>query len=81
VKRTDLAGWNIGVQKQSIMEANPDGPPGDTRPADGWVFVLTEVIPQTGDTITFAFGRDVRDTIVRELTGGIVLHGGDLPKL
>ena len=81
MKHTNLQGWNIQVQRQQIMAPNPDGAPTDLVPTEGWALVFTEMIPQTGDTIQFVFGREVRDAIVRELTGGIVLHGGELPKL
>lgn len=81
MKHLALVGWNIAVQKKQIAVADPDGPPGSVVPAEGWELVFTEVMPQTGNAITFAFGKDVRDVIVRELTGGIVLHGGELPKL
>lgn len=81
MKHQVLQGWNITVEKKQIMVPNPDGAPGDMVPGEGWELKFTEMMPQTGDTIRFAFGRDVRDHIVRELTGGIVLHGGELPKI
>lgn len=76
-----MNGWNVSVEKQVIHQQNPDGPPGQVEPVDGWVLVFDEVIPRTGNTLRFPFGKDVRDMIVRELTGGIVLHGGELPKI
>ena len=79
MKHTDLQGWNVQVEKKTIAVQDPDS--NGFVPGDGWELVFTEVFPQTGDTIRFAFGRDVRDTVVRELTGGIVLHGGELPRL
>lgn len=57
------------------------GENGQPVPADGWRMTLEEVIPPSGNKIIFDFGKGVRDYIVRELTGGIVLHGGDLPRL
>lgn len=44
-------------------------------------WVITYIDKQTGDTVRYAFGDEVRDYIVRELTGGVVLAGGNLPKL
>lgn len=79
MKHQTLQGWNITVTKTQIAVQDPDS--NGFVPGDGWELVFTEMFPQTGNTIRFAFGRDVRDTIVRELTGGIVLHGGELPKL
>lgn len=81
MRRVELQGWNVDVQRQQIQVADPDGPPGSMIPGEGWVLVFQEVVPQTGDTILFAFGKGVRDVIVNKLTGGIVLAGGDLPQL
>lgn len=81
MKHLNLQGWNAQVAKTTIAVQDPDSPPGTFVPGDGWEIVFTEVFPQTGDTVRFAFGREVRDMIVRELTGGIVLHGGEFPKL
>lgn len=35
----------------------------------------------TGDVIFIRFSKEVRDVIVRDLTGGIVLAGGELPNV
>lgn len=78
MKTVALNGWNVGVEKTKIKTA-PIG--SVSEEAEGWTLRFVEVMPPTGDQITFTFGRDVRDTIVRELTGGIVLHGGELPRL
>ena len=75
---TKLTGWNVHVEKETIKETSDNGVPKD---AEGWVLVFTEMIPPTHNEIRFDFGRQVRDHIVRELTGGIILHGGELPKL
>lgn len=71
MKHTNLQGWNIGVHKQ----------PGPAGQDDIWTLIFTETKPPTGDQIIFSMNREVRDHIVRELTGGIVLAGGELPKL
>lgn len=79
MKTVTLNGWNVGVEKAQIETA----PIGDAPPqtAEGWTLRFTEVLQPTGDQIAFTFGREVRDMLVRELTGGIVLHGGELPRL
>lgn len=35
----------------------------------------------TGNVIRYSFNRETRDELVRRLTGGVVLHGGELPNL
>jgi hypothetical protein len=75
---TELAGWNVHVEKRTIQQQGDNGAPVDV---EGWALVFTEMAPPTGNKIQYAFGREVRDFIVRGLTGGIVLHGGELPKL
>lgn len=62
-----LRGYNVAVQS------------GELRDGRRWIFTFAD--RHSGDTIRFAFDDDVRDYIVRELTGGIVLAGGDLPKV
>ena len=74
----ELQGWNVAVERIKIQEHADNGQPQD---AEGWVLVFTEAIPPTKGTVRFAFGKDVRDYMVRELTGGVVLHGGELPRL
>ena len=78
MRHEKLRGWNVGVMKTQITVQGENGLP---IPAEGWLLQLTEMAPPTGNTIEFEFGKDVRDYVVRELTGGIVLHGGDLPQL
>lgn len=79
MKHLGLQGWNISVEKTTIQE--PKGGNGQMADAPGWILVFTEVMPPSGDTIRFAMGREARDFVVREMTGGIVLHGGELPSI
>lgn len=46
---------------------------------DVWTLVLTD--RQSPHRIQVAFRRDARDELVRQLTGGVVLAGGELPKI
>ena len=78
MRHTELRGWNVGVERVKIVERGENG---DPKEAEGWALIFTEVIPGTGNTIIFKMGRDLRDAVVRELTGGIVLAGGELPKI
>jgi hypothetical protein len=52
---------------------------GEPRQVDVWTLVFTD--RQSGDQFRIAFREDTRDELVRQLTGGIVLAGGNLPKL
>lgn len=79
MKLTKLQGWSIAVERARISERAESN--GEPREVEGWALVFTEIAPATNDRIVFEFGRDVRDYIVRELTGGVVLAGGDLPRL
>lgn len=71
MKITRLRGWNVGVQKL-IGESGED---------DLWKMTFQERKPPTGDEIVFEMNRETRDALVRGLTDGIILAGGDLPKL
>ena len=70
MKITRLRGWQVRVQKEHIVGED-----------DLWVLVFTETFPPTGDELRYEMDRDTRDAVVRGLTDGIVLAGGDLPKV
>jgi len=72
-----LRGNSVRVSRGMLPVA--PGSNGEPQVAQRWV--LTYIDAQTGDTIRFAFDDEVRDYIVRELTGGVVLAGGNLPKV
>jgi len=74
-----LKGWNVSVLRIRVTEQAEGN--GEPHEVDGWALVFTEVLPPTGDQVIFEFGQGVRDFVVRELTGGIVLAGGDLPSV
>lgn len=76
-KHTNLVGWDIGARKAAkLVEAGENGEPATE---EMWQILLIE--RGTNDRITFEMNRVVRDELVRQLTGGIVLAGGDLPQL
>lgn len=70
MKITRLRGWNVSVQKHQMTGAD-----------DEWHLVFTEKYPPSGDQLIFEMNRATRDAVVRALTDGIVLAGGELPKL
>lgn len=70
MKITRLRGWGLGVEKKQVVGED-----------DEWVLVFTEKFPPTGDEIRFEMDRNTRDAVVKGLTDGIILAGGDLPKL
>lgn len=70
MKYERLRGWSIKIEKKHV--------PGED---DEWVIVFTETYPPTGNVITYEMNRETRDAVVRALTDGIVLAGGDLPRL
>jgi hypothetical protein len=65
-KRTHLTNQHIGVERPAGGE-------------DVWRIVLTD--RAYGDQLILDIGRDARDELVKMLTGGIVLAGGELPRL
>ena len=76
----ELFNHHIGVEMGEVPDPETSealgGAPA-TQPL--WYVVLTD--RDTGDVIRFALTRKGRDGLVRDLTGGIVLAGGELPKL
>ena len=73
----NLVGWHLGVSKGRELDEPTDGAAPEV--VDVWTLVLTDY--QSRDQIHIAFRRDTRDELVRQLTDGIVLAGGQLPKL
>jgi hypothetical protein len=71
----NLVGWQLAVAKSRELDESSEG----AEVVDVWTLVLTDY--QTRDQICIAFRRDTRDELVRQLTDGIVLSGGQLPKL
>lgn len=74
-QRIYLEGWNAGARKVSV----PVETDGEPQIEDRWELGFIEIA--TGNRIMFVMNREVRDELVRQLTGGIVLAGGDLPRL
>lgn len=66
---TELRNQQMAAEKQ----------PGQNGAGERFRLVFTD--RNTGDVIWVGFNKQVRDELVRQLTGGIVLAGGELPKV
>jgi hypothetical protein len=75
--RQELSGWNVGVKKDVKPVKGENGDPDGVE--EVWKMLLVE--RDTGNQIVFTLTREIRDFVVRELTGGVVLAGGDLPQV
>lgn len=69
----------VGYHIQAVKGQEPDTQDGEPTVVDTWTLILTDT--QSRDQIRIAFRRDARDELVRQLTGGIVLAGGELPRI
>lgn len=72
----NLVGFHIAAVKGHETDETS---PGELQTAEVWTLVFTDM--QTKDQIRIAFRREARDSLVRQLTGGVVLAGGDFPKV
>lgn len=72
-----LRGFDVQVARGDVPVA--PGENGEPQSESRWMLILLD--RQSQDTIRFTFDDRVRDYLVRELTGGVVLAGGNLPKL
>lgn len=71
-----LVGQHLAAEKGTDMRPGENG---DPEVFDMWTIVMTD--RGTGDQHRISFTRDTRDELIRQLTGGIVLAGGELPRL
>ena len=80
MKIMQLANQSIGVVKGTRLasEAEAAADP-QVEQIDTWELVFID--RDNGDQVRIAFEREVRDDIVRQLTGGIVLAGGEFPRI
>jgi hypothetical protein len=81
MKNIILYNQHIGVEKNQEVdqEATSLAGPGDPIMRDIWTLVFTD--KAYGDRIMISIGREARDDIVRGLTDGRVLAGGELPRI
>jgi len=80
-ERTILTGFHIAVEHEKQPVETQPGNGDSVEMIDIWTLVFTEMQPPTGDSYRISFQRDTRDQLVSLLTGGIVLAGGELPRL
>lgn len=79
-KVEELFNHHIGVEQMEVPD--PDKPeivPGTPTMQPYWYVILTD--RDTGNQIRMGLTKKGRDGLVRDLTGGIVLAGGELPTL
>jgi hypothetical protein len=78
-KAIALVNQHIGVERGSELDSEESEKSGAPVSVDTWTIVYTD--RTYGDSIRVTFRREARDALVRQLTGGVILAGGDLPKV
>ena len=75
-----LSNFHIQALKSQETDVVP-GENGDEalEVVEVWTLILTD--RQSPHRIQIAFRKEARDELVRQLTGGVVLSGGNLPKV
>jgi hypothetical protein len=73
--------WNnhVDVEKGRDIDREASQKNGQPVYVDAWTIVYTDRV--TGDQIRCRVQKETRDIIVKKLTGGIILAGGDLPSV
>lgn len=75
-----LVGFHMAAVKgQEVETKTGDNGQEETMVVETWTLIFTDV--QTQDQIRIGFRREARDELVRQLTGGVVLAGGELPRI
>lgn len=77
MKRIILTNTQIGVEQVKGLAPSKNG--GEPEAVDMWTLFLVD--RDTVERYDYTMTREVRDELVRQLTGGIVLAGGELPKI
>ena len=76
----DIRLYNQHIAATKEQELDPkSSTPDQPVVRDIWTLVFTD--KTYGDRILISFPRETRDELVNQLTSGIVLAGGELPKL
>lgn len=68
-----------GFHMQAVKSTEPEDDGDGVTTVDVWTLILSD--RHSGDQIRLSFRKDARDELVRQLTGGVVLAGGELPRL
>lgn len=70
----------VGFHIAAVKGQETDEPtPGELETVETWTLILTD--RQTQDQIQIAFRREARDELVRQLTSGVVLAGGEFSRI
>lgn len=78
-KSITLVNQHIAVERGSQLDNEASEENGSPVSVDTWTVVFTD--RTYGDQIRITFRREARDDVVRQLTGGVILAGGDLPSV
>jgi hypothetical protein len=78
-KAVTLINQHIGVERGSELDSEESEKNGAPVSVDIWTIVYTD--RTYGDSIRVTFRKEARDALVRQLTGGVILAGGDLPNV
>ena len=78
-KNIELSNQHIAVERGSELDDEASKKDGAPVLVDTWALVFTD--RTHGDRIRITFRREARDVLVRDLTGGVILAGGDLPSV
>jgi len=73
----DIRLFNQAIKAEQGEEQDPDSAPGTMR--DCWTIAFID--KTYGDRMMITFTRETRDDLVRQLTDGRVLNGGELPSI
>ena len=76
---TELRNQMIQAEKGQVV--GPPSPENGGKPQTVDVWKITCTDRAIGDQVWVIMDEALKDEIVRQLTGGIVLAGGELPKL
>ena len=74
-----LSNFHIQAVKSQETEITDENGSEGLQMVDVWTLILTD--RQSPHRIQIAFRREARDELVRQLTGGVVLAGGEFPKV
>lgn len=77
-KQIALANQHIGVERGTEIDSKESEAAGAPIVVETWTLVFTDRTYHDQYRVTFR--RDARDALVSDLTGGIVLAGGELPQ-
>ena len=74
-----LSNFHIQAIKSQETEITDENGSEGLQMVDVWTLILTD--RQSPHRIQIAFRREARDELVRQLTGGVLLAGGEFPKV